>query len=386
MAWPFDWTGSTSPPAGFFTSARGYTTTFFSGAWLETTTTTGGDDALLINAGARERFSIVLDIECTSGSRYFGPCAYQSGSSYFNGMIGWNIPYAGSQNVWTGASVLDGTITYHSPISRVTSSPWPVFAMNTRQIHKLEYFRDPVSKIARCIYTVDNVRLMNFSGYVPQGPAQPGLYLYGNTTKLHRATGDDGPNAAEFEFNISAQRTDVYTSIGPISQTVKSSNHRTTKKAYVDRNAIVSGKILGSDFLTKKRRVMAVDRHTMQVLGDTVSDEDGNYTFTQISDLSVIALFVEDAEGHRIQAPTVAYVGEGKLSGTCRVLGVGFANVEVKVYSEETDELLGYVQTDVNGEFTVPNVKPGVDFYLIFRDPAGAWEDRVSSRRTAVPA
>lgn len=156
-----------------------------------------------------------------------------------------------------------------------------------------------------------------------------------------------------------------------------------SKNYYFGEDSVISGRILDYSFNKKIEKVWIVDSNTLRVAGRTTTDADGNYAFPKMDSTATYVIMV-DRDGKKKTVPTVNYVGHGILAGTVRIAGDVAEGVKVRVFSEESNEFLGEVVTDVNGQFEIPNVLNGHAFCLVFRDPLGAWEDRVSSRRIAV--
>ena len=146
----------------------------------------------------------------------------------------------------------------------------------------------------------------------------------------------------------------------------------------------VSGKISSPDFLIRPNRVK-ISAINGDVVQEVITDAQGYYEFTNLrNDYKNFTVSYDRGDGVFTSVPRAQYVGDGKLQGFYKIKDRPVEGTIVRVFAEETDEYLGEVTTNSIGAFLVPNLDKTKKFYLVFRDPYGLWEDRVSSRRTPV--
>lgn len=75
--------------------------------------------------------------------------------------------------------------------------------------------------------------------------------------------------------------------------------------------------------------------------------------------------------------------GSGTLSGTVTVRGAIQAGAIVLLFDELTGQYVNSTVSDGSGIFTFTGL-PDRQFFMVFKEPTGLWEYRVSSRRTPV--
>ena len=107
--------------------------------------------------------------------------------------------------------------------------------------------------------------------------------------------------------------------------------------------------------------------------------EDTNFTI--YNDIYVVP--DGDKADFRINGGTM-FEGNGVLSGVVRVDGENQIGCIVSLYSEKTQEYLTSSVTDSNGMFVFEHLNTEELFYIVAKEPSGAWEYRVSSRRKPV--
>ena len=142
----------------------------------------------------------------------------------------------------------------------------------------------------------------------------------------------------------------------------------------------IRGRVLTDSFQPIVENVYAFRGDSMEAVHQVETDDEGFYEMTKLDSKFDYVLMVK-RDGRMKTIPMADYVGFGELAGAYRIRGENIGEVEVKVFSEQTGEYLGQVTTNLNGQFSIPNVNPNHLFTLVFREPTGAWEDRVSSRR-----
>lgn len=76
--------------------------------------------------------------------------------------------------------------------------------------------------------------------------------------------------------------------------------------------------------------------------------------------------------------------GLGVLSGTVTVRGVVQAGAIVLLFDEETNAYVNSTTSDASGIFSFSGLPENRQFFMVFKEPTGLWEYRVSSRRTPV--
>lgn len=78
------------------------------------------------------------------------------------------------------------------------------------------------------------------------------------------------------------------------------------------------------------------------------------------------------------------FSGNGILAGSVRILGDVGSGFIVDLHSEITGEKISSTVTDGIGTFEFTNLEKTEKFFMVFKDPSGLWEYRVSSRRNPV--
>lgn len=76
--------------------------------------------------------------------------------------------------------------------------------------------------------------------------------------------------------------------------------------------------------------------------------------------------------------------GPGVLSGTVTVRGVVQSGAIVLLFDEETEQYVNATTSNASGIYTFTGLPEGRQFFMVFKEPTGLWEYRVSSRRTPV--
>lgn len=266
----------------------------------------------------------------------------------------------------------------------------PVFALNKIMRHQLEISSVQVGGrwVDSFVYTVDGQLVMRFADWYSTtmnlGTYTPGVFLWGGTARVHYVSGHTDPNAADWIPNSLIEPKYLLSDFsgGQVLNTQVHPNAEITQNVY-SQNPMASreGRILDRDFLPAERVVYIRRKDTGEYVGTTYSDAEGFYRFDAVE--TGYEYFVEYLDEHSmlVKAPEADYIGYGELAGAYRIRGENVGAVEVKVYSEETEEFLGQVLTDSNGQFRVSNVNSNHLFTLVFREPSGGWEDHVSSRR-----
>lgn len=74
--------------------------------------------------------------------------------------------------------------------------------------------------------------------------------------------------------------------------------------------------------------------------------------------------------------------GAGVLTGTVTVKGIVQAGVIVLLFDEATSQFINATTTDAGGVYTFTGLPTTRDFFMVYKEPSGLWEYRVSSRRT----
>ena len=201
--------------------------------------------------------------------------------------------------------------------------------------------------------------------------------IYGNTA----VSSEIIVPAPVFATDIGENKISKFSSaVGPTSLVSKKDEDVNYQNLYFQEDLTLTGKLLGYSFDKKIENVWVMDAQTMKIAGKTKTDTEGNYAVAKLDSRREYFVMVE-RNGKKKTVPAVNYTGYGTLAGVYRITGSIVEGVSVRVFSEESNEFLGEVFTDSTGQFTVPNVSDSHSFYLVFREPSGAWEDRVSSRR-----
>ena len=211
-------------------------------------------------------------------------------------------------------------------------------------------------------------------------PITPGFFGYNAKFKIRRIY---GRKTASFEYPVftrteSAKEFFFQPEQGPVVHRANES------KAYLNyvysEDLTIYGRVLDDAFNPSQELIYAYETETMRPVHRVASNADGFYALDKLDSKLNYTVMVK-RDGKMRTPPLADYIGFGELAGAYRIRGENIGEVEVKVFSEQTGEYLGQVKTNANGQFTIPNVNKDHLFTLVFREPSGAWEDRVSSRR-----
>lgn len=301
-----------------------------------------------------------------------------------NKYIKTKLPYT---NQWYFASVNSGVSAFdNTSTGRIAGRDgFPEFTANTWYDVKVEYAREELPPFAGAAYMrlfVNGVYAGDLKHIGPQSlPVTPGFFLSSGNMKVRRMYGNITPEITipTPSFKAVHDRGSVTPTNGaPVIFT--ESTDEGVRDTYGNTFVNVKGRVLDESFQPLRAVVYALSSSRNTFVADTISDQDGFYELIDLrtEDMCTITVF---HNGKLENVKKADYTGFGTLSGIYRIRGVAAANVHVRVFSEETGEYLGQVDTDANGGFTIPNVNKDHQFNLVFREPSGAWEDRVSSRR-----
>jgi hypothetical protein len=301
-----------------------------------------------------------------------------------NQYIKTKLPYS---NQWFFSSVNSGISAFENTgTGRIAGRDgFPEFAANTWYDVKVEYIREELPPFAGVAYMrlfVNGVYAGDLKHIGPQSlPVTPGFFLYAGNMKVRRMYGNLAPGITipTPSFKAVHDRGTITPTTGaPVIFT--ESTDEGVRDTYGNTFVNVKGRVLDESFQPLRAVVYALSSSRNTFVADTISDQDGFYELIDLrtEDMCTITVF---HNGKLENVKKADYTGFGTLSGIYRIRGVAAANVHVRVFSEETGEYLGKVDTDANGGFTIPNVNKDHQFNLVFREPSGAWEDRVSSRR-----
>lgn len=72
------------------------------------------------------------------------------------------------------------------------------------------------------------------------------------------------------------------------------------------------------------------------------------------------------------------------LSGSVSIKGVPQSGVTVLLYDEATYAFVASTTTDGAGLYTFTGLSTANTYFMVYKEPSGLWEYRVSSRRTPV--
>ena len=144
--------------------------------------------------------------------------------------------------------------------------------------------------------------------------------------------------------------------------------------------ATLSGNIGYVDGNNVPKRVLLIKRIGTQVVGDTVSDADGNYTFTGLNasfEYYAVVLKEGITGSPTLQtsadyftgavASTNAFKGPGHVSGTLKVVNVPAIRT-VRLYDRLTGELLRTTQSAADGSFRFDGLEVGRKFIALGQD------------------
>ena len=263
----------------------------------------------------------------------------------------------------------------------------PVFALNTWFDLKIEYARVPFYGIGSAVirFWVNGTMIGEYRDASDvAGPVTPGIFLNAGKLKVRRMYADLTPALTPIYPYITTERKQesfLITGSSANSNVRQELNADATRTSGVnDSDLTIRGRTLGDDFIPFQENLFVMRTDTMEVLQRVTADEDGYYMFSRLDSKFDYRVFVK-RDGIPKTVPMADYIGYGELAGTYRIRGETVGGVEVRVFSEQTGEYLGMVMTDSSGRFSIPNVNKAHLFALVFREPSGAWEDRVSSRR-----
>lgn len=289
---------------------------------------------------------------------------------------GWVIDVSSSSGVFAGDGIkfLDGT------------NGTPAFAAGVWYDVHYEYFTYPLSSeggYAVFRIFVNGIQMLErqFSDGRATG-VTPGFFGYNSKYKVRRIYGS---RSTPFSFELTTKANSNFSSIrkddNPPSQGKIAVTSENVRVNYVySEDMTIHGRMLNESFQPSQEFVFAYETTTMRPVNRVASTTDGVYAIDKLdSKYNYTVMVMRD--GRMTTLPFADYVGYGELAGSYRIRGESVGAVEVKVYSEQTGEYLGMVMTDVNGQFSIPNVNKNHQFALVFREPSGLWEDRVSSRR-----
>ncbi len=287
---------------------------------------------------------------------------------------GWSISVAdaGFSSVDEGTKVMDGV------------NGIPAFAAGVWYDIRYEYVSNPLNSTNGAawmrLYVNDvfvNQRIIaDYRGL----PITPAFFGYNAKYKVRRIY---GRKTASFEypvfFKTDVPKESIQKPTDPV-QEVFADEEKTYLNYVYNENLTIRGRVLDDSFKPSQELVYAYETDTMRPVHRVASDSDGFYVLDKLDSSYNYTVMVK-RDGKMRTPPFADYIGFGELAGAYRIRGENIGEVEVKVFSEQTGEYLGQVKTNVNGQFTIPNVNPNHLFALVFREPTGAWEDRVSSRR-----
>lgn len=261
----------------------------------------------------------------------------------------------------------------------------PAFALNTWYDIRVEYDRKSFDTVGAATIKVwvNGVLIGEHKDIASAAaPVTPGIFLYAGKLKVRRMYGDLTPSVtAETPFVMTEPDRDRMISDFGEGKSATESKPDTQKTWWSNNNDLtIRGRVLTDSFQPIVENVYAFRGDSMEAVHQVETDDEGFYEMTKLDSKFDYVLMVK-RDGRMKTIPMADYVGFGELAGAYRIRGENIGEVEVKVFSEQTGEYLGQVTTNLNGQFSIPNVNPNHLFTLVFREPTGAWEDRVSSRR-----
>lgn len=261
----------------------------------------------------------------------------------------------------------------------------PAFALNTWYDIRVEYDRKSFATVGTATIKVwvNGVLIGEYKNVAAAAaPVTPGIFLYAGKLKVRRMYGDLTPSVtAETPFSMTEPDRDRMISDFGEGKSATESKPDTQKTWWSNNNDLtIRGRVLTDSFQPIVENVYAFRGDSMEAVHQVETDDEGFYEMTKLDSEFDYVLMVK-RDGRMKTIPMADYVGFGELAGAYRIRGENIGEVEVKVFSEQTGEYLGQVKTNVNGQFSIPNVNSDHKFNLVFREPTGAWEDRVSSRR-----
>lgn len=287
---------------------------------------------------------------------------------------------------YVGAS--DGLANYRIPFQRPSGvNGVPAFAPNVYYDLRVEYIQSDVDSVigaATVKFYVNGFLITEFADVgVNCRAVTPGIFLQSGRMKVRRMYGDITPAITQQIPIFQIDRSPEYV-ISDDSQNlvyIAESPEESKKNHYAnDKDLTIRGRVLDESFNAIQELVYVYENRTMDSADRVASDPDGFYEITGLDSTRDYTIMVR-REGKMRTVPMADYAGFAELAGTYRIRGENVGQVDVKVFSEQTGEYLGHVDTDANGQFRIPNVNPDHKFTLVFREPSGLWEDRVSSRR-----
>ena len=323
---------------------------------------------------------------------------FVSGTDSFFGV------YWASQNA-NGSSGLVSYLTLSEPASSVgvyeSSSSWNFsvaadvetsrdvghIAPGTRKTYVFRTRPEGSSRIFEIL--VDGIRVLRY--FVSRAGSQlalrPCIFVRSGTFRIHGVKAWDALQQPipSFEGTVAAPEVSVSGSASSASVALRSHVHELSpvRNHWNSGTGVVAGVVMKAFQPVPAARVRLIDKVTGLVWREAFTGADGRYSFDTL-DPSMDYAVISSVDGDVDFVSEVTFHGTGVLSGLYRVKGQPVAGAQVKVFTEDTDEHLGTVDTDAVGQFIVPNLDKTKKFYVVVRDPLGLWEDRVSSRRSPV--
>lgn len=210
---------------------------------------------------------------------------------------------------------------------------------------------------------------------------RPSLCFREGTFRIHSLKTGPMSNEATKSLKLNPIKLAGASSTPIIFKTNKITDMVKRPDIFYSGNNVISGKV----YPAQQTRVRLVDNKNGKVVASTISDSDGYFVFDKsYTDIRKYTIYYESVDGSYVNLSSIEFTGTKKLAGTYKIRNVPTQNATVKVFLESNNQFIGETTTDSMGYFEMPNLSDTQQFYLVFRDPDGLWEDRVSSRR--IPA